>query len=113
VPADNLPPAISVNDLPPDAQRLLGTPCNFRDCSCQVSPNVTCQVVSTAQQWLPAQLANARKGALILCSDDGRGTIGTLLGALNAPQTFSHMGIMVDDYLTIRHSTMSDERMTD
>jgi hypothetical protein len=64
-------------------------------------------------QWIPAKIANARKGDLILCSDDGTGQIGALLLALNAPQTFSHMGVMVDDYLTIRHSTMSPDRMTD
>jgi len=98
-------------DLPPEAAALIGTQCDWDDCSCRISPNVTCQVVRVEQGWVPACISNAKKGDLILCPGDGRGSIGSLLGALQTPQVYSHMGIMVDNFNTIRHSTAVSKRM--
>jgi len=100
-----IPQTFSVNDLPPSAHALLGHPCDPNACSCLPNAHVTCQWVQTATQYIPAKILNARKGDLILCAGDGSGSVGQLLGALAAPQVYTHMGVMVEDYTTIRHST--------
>jgi hypothetical protein len=42
---------------------------------------------------------------------DGAGLIGTLLQAVTPPQYMDHMGIMVRDHYTVRHSTMAHARV--
>ena len=111
VPGVHVPVPVSESDLPPEAVALIGKPCEWDDCSCRISPNVTCQVVSVEQQWMPACIQHTFKGELILCPGDGRGSIGALLGALSTPQVYSHMGILVDNGKTIRHSTAVSQRM--
>jgi hypothetical protein len=113
-PHDNIQP-VRLEDLPPDAQDLIGTACDCSKCDdqplCPPNPNITCQVVSVDQGMRPAFIANARKGDLVLCPGDGAGVIGALLSALNPAQVYSHMGIMVADQLSVRHSTAIPERM--
>jgi len=103
-------PPFDENDLPPSARALLGDPCDPNMCSCSPNPHVTCQWVKTATEYIPAQILNGKKGDLILCASDGSGSLGQLLGALAAPQVYSHMGVMVEDFTTIRHSTLIPDR---
>ncbi len=98
-------------DLPPEARDLLGKSCDWTDCSCRINPNVTCQVFRVIQGMVPAMILNASKGDLILCPGDGTGSIGALLGALQMPQVYSHMGIMMDKGMNIRHCTAVASRM--
>ena len=89
----------------PSPGALYGQPCDPGACSCLPDPQLSCQLVRTAVEYVPARILNARKGDLVLCAGDGSGTVGQLLGALAAPQVYTHMGVMVEDYTTIRHST--------
>jgi hypothetical protein len=41
------------------------------------------------------------------------GTIGGLLGALDPPQHYTHMGIFDDDGFSVRHCTMCDDQVND
>ena len=65
-----------------------------------------------ASTFRATRIANARAGNLFLCPADGVGIIGGLLLHLRYPQRFSHMGVFVDDGLTIRHSTVVQDQMT-
>lgn len=106
------PQRINISDLPADVRDSIGQPCDPADCSsCAPGDHLTCQFVETVVEQVPARILNARKGDLVLCPGDGRGTIGTLLGALRAPQVYTHMGIVVEDFTTIRHSTDIPDRM--
>jgi hypothetical protein len=74
------------------------------------NPNWVCRATD---QWLrdESYLANAHTGDIVLsasCSD-----IGTMLRALDTPQTYSHSGIMIQHYDAIRHSTATISRLED
>src|SRR5215212_5799419 len=72
-------------DLPAEAQALLGTPCTEAPCDpCNPYPNVTCQVSDEGDRptWIPAAIQNADAGHLIMVPSNGSGVIGALLAAL-------------------------------
>jgi hypothetical protein len=90
---------------------------------CPPDPHLTCQLPArlpsaggpapqTKLVRRATRIANARGGNLFLCPADGLGIIGGLLMNLRYPQRFSHMGVFVDDGLTIRHSTVVQDQMT-
>jgi len=62
---------------------------------------------------LPYRLKGARRGHLLLSPGGPSGLIGALLSALQPPQDYSHMGIIVDDDgfngTLVRHCTTSEE----
>lgn len=104
--------AISINDLPPEIQNLLGQPTDWNCGDCLPHPNVTPQLsddLPTYRTWVPAQIINADRGHLIMVPSDGMGNIGALLESLQPPQHYSHMGIMTRDNTVIRHCTASQE----
>jgi hypothetical protein len=70
-------------------------------------------VCSPTSQWVRDEpyLANAHVGDLVLSSTCSE--IGTMLRALDVPQTFSHVGIMIQHYDAIRHSTALTKRFED
>ena len=80
---------------------------------CPSDPRLVCAVDDWAVGWQPAHIANALKGDLILSPADGSGLIGTLLGAVQPPQVYDHMGIMVENHSVIRHCTQSKDRLLD
>src|SRR5260370_27206460 len=83
------------------------------DCnSCPADPTLTCSYIGEDQFAEDAYIANAYRGNLLLTPGDSRGVIGGLLHALNAPQHYSHMGIVAADHNLIRHCTMSQDRLT-
>lgn len=100
-------------DLPHAQHQMLGSPSDCTDCGdpCHPHPFVTSQLNKVTSGMRSAYISNALKGDLILCPGDGSGTIGGLLGNLNPQQVYSHMGIMVADYTTIRHATGVQERI--
>jgi hypothetical protein len=110
--------AVTVDQLPPNARALIGQPCDPGTCEqpiCPTNPNVTCQFMGgcTTTGLLPAFIANASKGDLVLSPGDGTGSIGGLLAHLNPPQVYTHMGILVSNGYHVRHSTMSQDRLYD
>ena len=108
------PKPITKDDLPPAAQALIGKACGCGCCSqplCPPNPNLTCQVVSVGKGMNPPYIANGLKGDLVLCPGDGQGVIGAMMGALQPPQVYTHMGIMVADKFFVRHTTAIDGRM--
>lgn len=62
---------------------------------------------------LPYRLKGARRGHLLLSPGGPSGLIGALLSALQPPQDYSHMGVIVDDDgfsgTLVRHCTTSEE----
>jgi len=95
-----------------------GRPCPGQPCC--PPDNVTLQVVRDGREvkddipWpLPAHIANAQRGDLFLCPGGSMGTIGGLLGALDPPQHYTHMGLFDDGGFSVRHCTMSDARVND
>lgn len=99
-------------DLPDEIRALLGTPCSEEPCEqCPPSPYVTCQLSpkGVAHVWVPAQIANAERGHLIMVPGAGDGTIGALLAALVPAQHFTHMGIVTRDRVELRHCTGSKD----
>lgn len=74
---------------------------------------LVCQLSTEEQEVLmPARFMNARKGDIIL-SPGGTGLVGTLLRAVDPPQSYSHSGIMTRNYDEITHSTASEARLHD
>lgn len=73
-------------------------------------PGFTC---SPTDGWAAVEpmITNARKGDIIL--SPGCGPIGGMLREVSPPQYYSHSGIMVDDYRTIRHATAAQDYLTD
>jgi hypothetical protein len=67
-------------------------------------------VCSATSQWVRDEpyIANAHVGDLVLSSTCSE--VGTMLRALDAPQAFSHVGIMVQHYDAIRHTTATTKR---
>jgi hypothetical protein len=102
--------AITISDLPPEIQNLLGQPTDLECPCCLPHPNVTPQLVSDGTKvraWKPAWIANAKRGHLIMVPSNGQGQIGALLESLQPPQHYSHMGIMTRNGTKIRHCTAS------
>jgi lactoylglutathione lyase len=60
---------------------------------------------------VPPQVPYAKKGDLALSPGDGQGFISLVVASLGPPQVYDHMGIFVDNGLTIRHCTSSKERV--
>jgi hypothetical protein len=74
---------------------------------------VTCQLTGDDDVIAdePMRIANAAKGDLFLSPGSSLGLVGAILGALRPSQHYSHMGIFVDDGLSIRHATGSSDRL--
>jgi hypothetical protein len=71
---------------------------------------ITCQVTDDWQA-IKSYIQNAKKGDVILSA--GCGMIGGLLRELQPPQKYSHSGIMVTNYDSVRHSTSIEQRYQD
>jgi hypothetical protein len=73
---------------------------------------VTCQLTDEGDVIAeePMRIVNAAKGDLFLSPGSSLGLVGAILGALRPSQHYTHMGIFVDDGLSIRHATFSSER---
>jgi len=85
--------------------------CSLDTCGSPPSPAVSCQLTDEEEDVkIPGRFLNARKGDVIV-SPGGPGFIGGLLRQLDYPQLYSHSGIMVSDYMDVRHSTASQERL--
>ena len=100
------------SSLPPEAQRLLGTPCSEEPCDqCRPDPHLTCQlsVDSVTPVWVPAQIVNADAGHLILVPSGGDGPVGALLLALEPAQHYAHEAVMIEDRVALRHCTSSPD----
>lgn len=96
--------------LPKELGDLVGKDCD--PAHCPPDPRLTCTATDqTDWVWEPPNIVNAKRGDLIMTPADGTGMIGTLLSALTPAQTLDHMGIMVSDRFTVRHSTMAHERV--
>lgn len=81
---------------------------------CPPDPRLTCQLVDVLDLVEdPAHFKNAKKGDLFLCPATSDGMIGGLLGALDPPQHYTHMGIFIDNGRTIRHCTVSGQWLKD
>jgi hypothetical protein len=96
--------------LPQELVNLIGTECD--PLRCPPDPRLTCAATSESSWiWDPAKIINARRGDIIMTPADGAGLIGTLLQAVTPPQYMDHMGVMVRDQYTVRHSTMAHARV--
>src|SRR5262245_9771210 len=122
-------------DLTPEVRHIVGRWAPADSCQdaqkadgvCTPDPRVTAQVgvrkptnlaELTADQKFSERvykyrLKNARKGDLLLSPGGPSGVIGALLSALNPPQDYSHMGIVIEDDGTdgtvVRHCTTSED----
>jgi hypothetical protein len=81
--------------------------------SCDTTSGYTCSYTGVDQIINDAYIANAYSGNLLLTPGDASGIIGGLLHALNPPQHYSHMGVIVADHNLVRHCTASAEWLTD
>ena len=111
---------IEPRDLPREIQDMLDTPAREGACIqeqpvCHPDPRVTAQLTddppldSIVKPW---RIVNAKKGDLLLSPGGPSGLIGGLLSRLDDPQFYSHMGIMVEGEIAIRHATASSDRAT-
>lgn len=73
-------------------------------------PGLVCSP-SGEWDWVPPRIANAYKGDTILSA--GCSMIGDLLRQVSPPQRYTHAGLMVENYYSIRHSTASVDRYRD
>ncbi|HEX6687236.1 MAG TPA: hypothetical protein VF085_01060 [Solirubrobacterales bacterium] len=102
----------SVFGIPKDLKDRVGKPCDPRKCT--DDPRLVCVLTGhTEVKHQDAQILNARAGDIVLSPADGDGVIGTILKALNPPELFDHMGLMVRDQDEIRHCTASKSRLID
>lgn len=118
---------VTRDDLPPQAQNILGQVCQPADCLaeqplCPPDPRITCQLIPAdpalkdwVKDWvrIPWRIANALKGDLIMSPGGNNGVISSLLSQLNPPQHYTHMGIMTKDYVEVRHATADDDWLQD
>ena len=90
----------------------MGSPCNCDECV--PDPSLTCSYTGEDITAEDHYIANAYKGNLILSPGGGSSSsnIGRLLHNLSPPQHYTHMGIMVNDYYLIRHSTAITDRIS-
>jgi hypothetical protein len=103
--------------LPPASAPLawLSTPAPVEECApgtAELPPHPG-WVCSPTSRWVRDEpyIANAHVGDLVLsttCTE-----IGTMLRALEVPQTFSHVGIMIQHYDALRHATAVTKRFED
>jgi hypothetical protein len=90
------------------AATVVGQVCNPGD----IAPESGVYCAMTEEEevvLIPGKIVNARKGDVILSAGGPAGIVGGILAKLNPPQNYSHSGIMVDDYFTIRHSTANEK----
>lgn len=75
--------------------------------------DLVCQLTNE-WKWviIPARILNARKGDVIL-SPGGNGPTGGLLKQVSPPQVYSHVGIMINNYYRLKHSTASEDWVED
>lgn len=100
----------SVFGIPPELANRVGEPCDPR--ACTDDPRLVCVLTGrTEVKNQDARISNARAGDIILTPADGEGVIGTILKALEPPEFFDHMGLMVRDYEEIRHCTEAKDRL--
>ncbi|RKI46077.1 hypothetical protein D7Y27_08860 [Corallococcus sp. AB004] len=103
-------PYDAVFELPDALRALIGQPCTPKDCP----PDLRLACVATEDfewHWDAGCIRNALKGDLVVTPADGVGIIGGFLKMLKFEQRFDHMGIMVDDHYTVRHTTMAHGRL--
>jgi hypothetical protein len=105
-------------ELSPHAKELLGRDCRQGQClstfPCAGHPLVTCQLIDDPTEDLmnePARIINAAKGDLFLAPGNALGFVGAILAALRPSQHYTHMGIFVDDGVSVRHATASSEHL--
>ncbi|HYO86067.1 MAG TPA: hypothetical protein VES01_06390 [Dermatophilaceae bacterium] len=82
---------------------------------CLVDPGRSCQATGEERYtYVWPTFPSARPGDLVLGPAGPGGVLGRLLGALDPPQRYDHMGMFVEnDGATIRHCTASDDRIQD
>jgi hypothetical protein len=109
-------PPVDPNALAPDVRALIGMPAEEGSCwedqpVCQPDVRVTAQLVQPepVEQITPWRIVNAEAGDLLLTPGGPAGFIGAMLGELDPPEFYSHMGIVVEDQVSIRHCTTSEE----
>jgi hypothetical protein len=97
--------------LPAELEAKLGQDCQPDECP--PDPRILC-AATDVPVWVdvPAHVANAKRGDLVLTPADGAGLIAQLLSNVEPVQHYDHMGIMVADRFLIRHTTMAHERLT-
>lgn len=96
--------------LPQELAELIGQDCDPK--TCPPDPRITCAATKERNWiWDPPHIENARRGDVLMTPADGAGLIGTLLQAVTPPQYMDHMGIMIRDHYTVRHSTMAHKRV--
>ncbi|MBK8437421.1 MAG: hypothetical protein IPL37_13180 [Austwickia sp.] len=80
---------------------------------CLVDPASSCQATGEERYtYVWPSFTSVRAGDLMLGPAGPGGVLGRLLGALDPPQRYDHMGMFVaNDGQTIRHCTASDERI--
>lgn len=113
-------PLIQPEDLPADIQAILNTPAREGACIneqpvCYPDHRVTAQLTNEPapdSMVRPWRIVNAHKGDLFLSPGGPSGLIGGLLMQLDDPQFYSHIGIMVEDQVAVRHATSSPDRLT-
>lgn len=107
-------PATATRSITPTAVRTVtpadgpvGQPCVQND----PYPRIGLECVPTGPPiQFDGRIANAYKGDIILSPGCGNGMISNLLRQTIPPQRFSHNGMMVEDFSTIRHSTSAEGR---
>jgi hypothetical protein len=111
---------ITPADLEPEVQDILDTEAWDGACLqdqpvCRPDFRVTAQLTqdppSEREMTKPWRIENASAGDVILSPGGPSGMIGGLLSQLDPPQQYSHMGIMVDDQITVRQATASSSRI--
>jgi hypothetical protein len=90
-----------------------GGSCDANNLPDEIPEFFACQFTGEYEEKLvPARVANARKGDIILVPG-GNGLIGGLLTQLSPLQRYAHCGIMTKNFVEVSHSTASDKWLQD
>lgn len=113
---------LTINDFPDEIKEIIDPlkptaaregACPSEQPVCHPDARVTAQLEEKPLQerLLPWRISNAEKGHLLMTPGGPGGMIGGLLARLEPPQFYSHMGILTEDMVELRHATASMKRL--
>jgi hypothetical protein len=90
-----------------------GAPCDPDNLPDEIPEFFACQFMGEYEdREVPARIANARKGDIILVPG-GNGLIGGLLANVEPLQRYAHCGIMTKNFVEVSHATASEDWLRD
>jgi hypothetical protein len=104
---------VDIRSLFDPVQPVVGEECDPDNMPDDLADGMVCQLTSEIEwRFVPGRILNAKKGDLLL-DPGGPGVVGQLLRQVQPPQYYSHCGIMTKNHIELRHSTGSEDWLTD